>query len=276
MKNRILLLLVFVCTNMNVYALPKITTSITPIASIVAMLTEGSAEITAINISPGCPHHYNMKPSDRDKIANTEILIYIDDKFDGYAAHLSSKSKGKVVKISEFESINFLDENGQKNWHFWLDLDNVLAFQSEIAEVIKKEIPSLAKIVGDNMNKAKAKIESLRALKSLELSSVGEMVVLSDSIQHFIKGLDSTIIKLYQKQNSSLKDFGNLEYILNTDKPQCLVLDSLQNPAPFEKFNKKIIQLETENWEMPTDMSDSADLFCTKYLKMINQLKACH
>ena len=27
---------------------------------------------------------------------------------------------GKVVKISEFESINFLDEKGQKNWHFWL------------------------------------------------------------------------------------------------------------------------------------------------------------
>jgi zinc transport system substrate-binding protein len=275
MKNRILLLLVFVLTSVNAYALPKITSSITPIASIVAMLTEDNAEITAINVSPGCPHHYQMRPSDRDKIANTKILIYIDDKFDGYVTHLSSNFKGKVVKISEFESINFLDENGINNWHFWLDLESVLAFQHQIAEVIKKEIPSLSKIIDDNMNKAQAKVKSLRVLKLLELASLDEVVVLSDSLEHFIKDIDGTIIKLYQKQNSSLKDFKNLEYVLNSDQSQCLVLDSLQDPAAYAKFNKKIIQLETENWEMPSNMSASSDLFCIKYLKMINQLKTC-
>ena len=52
------------------------------------MLTENNAEISAINLVAGCPHHYQMKPSDKEKIASAKILIYIDDHFDGYASHL--------------------------------------------------------------------------------------------------------------------------------------------------------------------------------------------
>ncbi len=275
MKNKILLLILVIFVNFNAQAVLKITTSITPIASIVAMLTEDNVEISAINISAGCPHHYQMRPSDKEKIINASMLIYIDDSFDGYAAHLATNFKGKVIRISNLKSINFDDENGRKNWHFWLDLDNVLNLQEELAVIISAEIPSLAKIVSDNINKAREKIKSLDRLKKYELASVGEVVVLSDSLDHFVKNMDGSIIKLYQKHHSSLKDFDNLEYILNTDQPQCIVLDMLQDPASYKKFNKKIIRLETENWQMPADMSDSFDLFCTKYLKMINQLKAC-
>jgi len=275
MKNKFLLLVLVVLVNLKAQALPKITTSITPVASIVAMLTENNAEISAINVAPGCPHHYQMRPSDKEKLANASMLIYIDDNFDGYAAHLANNFKGKVVKISDFKSINFLDENAVVNWHFWLDLDNVLNLQEELAVLIKQEIPSLTKVVDDNMNKAKAKIQSLKRLKQHELASLGEIVVLSDSLDHFVKNSTESIIKLYQKSNASLKYFAKLESVLNRDVPQCIILDSTQNLEKYKKFSKKIIQLEAENWEMPTNMTDSYDLFCTKYLKMINQLKDC-
>ncbi|MEM6338632.1 MAG: zinc ABC transporter substrate-binding protein [Pseudomonadota bacterium] len=275
MKNKILLLVLTLFVSVNAYAKPKIATSITPIASIVSMLTESNAEISAINVSAGCPHHYQMKPSDKEKIVDAKILIYIDEHFDGYASHLIPNFKGKVVKISDFKSITFLGEEGETNWHFWLDLDNVQAFQKELAEIIKSEIPELAKIIDDNMNKAQAKIESLKRLKKYDLASHGEIVVLSHSLDHFVNDMVGSIIKLYQKHSSSLKDLDNLEYILNTDQPQCIVIDSMQDSKTYKKYKKKIVQLEAENWEMPNDMSDSSDLFCTKYLKMINQLKTC-
>ena len=199
MKNKIILLVLALLVNVNAYAIPKIATSITPIASIVSMLTENNAEISAINVSAGCPHHYQMRPSDKEKIASAKMLIYIDDHFDGYAAHLASNFKGKVIKISDFDSINFLDEDGQKNWHFWLDLDNVLALQEELATIIKSEIPELAKIVDDNMNKAKAKIKSLKRLKKHDLASHGEIVVLSDSLAHFVKGMEGVSCKTLSK-----------------------------------------------------------------------------
>lgn len=273
MRNKILflVLLLFVSSN-SAYAMPKISTSITPIASIVAMLTENSAEISAINVSAGCPHHYQMRPSDKEKIISAKMLIYIDEGFDGYAAHLASGFNDKVVKISEFEAINFLDEKGQKNWHFWLDLDNVFILQEKLATIIKSEIPEIAKTVDDNMNKAREKIKSLKRLKKYDLSSHGELIVLSDSLAHFVKDMEEPVIKLYQKHSSSLRDLENLEYILNTDQPQCIMIDSLQNPEIYEKYNKTVIQLDAENWEMSTDISN---MFCTKYLEMINQLKTC-
>lgn len=272
MRNKILFLVLLLSVGSNAYAMPKISTSITPIASIVAMLTGNSVEISAINVSTGCPHHYQMRPSDKEKIVSAKMLIYIDEAFDGYAAHLASNFNGKVVKISEFESINFLDEKGQKNWHFWLDLDNVLLLQEKLATIIKSEIPEIAKTVDDNMNKAREKIKSLKRLKKHDLTSHGEIIVLSDSLAHFVKDIEEPVIKLYQKDSSSLKDLENLEYILNTDQPQCIAIDSLRNSEIYEKYNKKIVQLDAENWEMPADISN---MFCTKYLEMINQLKSC-
>lgn len=273
MRNKILFLVLLLSVSSdNTYAMPKISTSITPIASIVAMLTENSAEISVINVSAGCPHHYQIRPSDKEKIISAKMLIYIDEGFDGYAAHFASGFNSKIVKISEFESINFLDEKGQKNWHFWLDLDNVLILQEKLAAIIKSEIPEIAKSVDDNMNKAREKIKSLKRLKKYDLSSHGELIVLSDSLAHFVKDMEKPVIKLYQKHSSSLKDLENLEYILNTDQSQCIAIDSLQNHEIYEKYNKTVVQLDAENWKMSTDISN---MFCTKYLEMINRLKTC-
>jgi len=272
-KNKILLLILVLLANAALGGQPKIVTSITPIASIVSMLVDGAVKVVAIDVSAGCPHHYQMRPSDKDKIADSQMLIFIDDSFDGFAGKLFSKFQDKTVKISELNSVNFLDENGQKNWHFWLDLKNVLAFQEEIANILLKYFPELEDIILSNKNKAKAKITSLIKLKQHELKSINELVILSDSFEHFFAGMDARIIKLYQRANSSLRDFENLEHILNTDRPQCIVIDSTQDSATYKKFNKKIIQIESENWTVGDNMS--RDLFYTKYLKMINQLKDC-
>ena len=273
MKNKILLLILVLFANAALGAKPRIVTSITPIAGIVSMLVDGAAEVVAIDISAGCPHHYQMRPSDKDKIADSQMLIFIDDSFDVFAGKLFARFQDKTVKISELNLINFLDANGQKNWHFWLDLKNVLAFQEELANILLKYFPELKDTILSNKNKAQAKITSLMKLKQRELESVNELVILSDSFEHFFAGMSTRIIKLYQRENSSLRDFRNLEHILNTDQPQCIVIDNTQDSAIYKKFSKKIIQIESENWTVDDNML--RDLFYTKYLEMINQLKDC-
>lgn len=275
MNNKILLLTLVLFANVAYGARPKIVTSITPIASIISMMTENAAEIVAIDMSAGCPHHYQMRPSDKDKVINAKMLVYIDDSFDGFAGRLFTKFKGKTVKLSELKSINFVDDSGKKNWHFWLDLQNILALHNELSDILLKEFPELEYSIISSQNKIKAKITSLMQLKNNELKSIGELVVLSDSLAHFFIDVDTKITKLYQKSNSSLKDLEKLEYALNSDLPQCIVIDSSQDPEAYRKFNKKIIQLDSENWSLENDMSGSWDLFCNKYLKMINQLQGC-
>ncbi len=262
-------------SSLSANAKPKIVTSITPIASLVAMLTEDEADVIAINTSSGCPHHYQMKPSDKEKIFDAKMLIYIDDNFESFAGKLAEKFKGKVIKISDFGSINFQDDKDAINWHFWLDLDNVLALHEELAEVIIKEVPELKLIVESNRNKARAKIKSLIQLKDHELSSIKDMFVVSDSFEHFFNGIDAGVVKLYQKEHSSLKDYSDIESILNNQTNQCVVVDSNQDDSVYKKFNKRIVKIDSENWISEDENGSKVDLFCKKYLEMIELLKQC-
>jgi zinc transport system substrate-binding protein len=259
------------CANAN----PKIVTSITPLASLVAMLTEDAAEVEAINVSPGCPHHYQMKPSDKTKILNAKIFIYIDENFDSFAANLAKKFKGRVVKISDFKTLNFQDYKGAINWHFWLDLKNVLAFYNELAEILIKEMPELQMVIESNRDKARSKIQLLISLKENEISFTEEIVLVSDSLEHFFKNVDANIARLYQKTYSSLKDYSDIKNILGSNTQQCVIIDARQDDTIYKKFNKKIIKLESENWESENKDIAEIDLFYTKYLEMINLLKAC-
>ncbi|MBA2629276.1 MAG: zinc ABC transporter substrate-binding protein [Rickettsiaceae bacterium] len=275
MKYRLVLLLLIVVNNFSANAKPKLVTSITPVASLVAMLTEDEADVVAINISSGCPHHYQMKPSDKEKVFESKMLIYIDDSFDSFAGKIAEKFKGKVVKISSFRSLNFQDEKEGINWHFWLDLNNVLAFHDELAAILIKEIPELKTVVESNKSKAHAKIRSLIQLKYHELASIKDIVVVSDSLEHFFKSIDTGVIKLYKETHSSLRDYSDIEYTLGNDTPQCIVIDSAQDDSVYKKFNKRIVKLDSENWI--NDDSDGArvDLFYRKYLEMIELLKEC-
>ena len=275
MKYRLVLLLLIVVSNFSANAKPKLVTSITPVASLVAMLTEDEAEVVAINISSGCPHHYQMKPSDKEKIFESQMLIYIDDSFDSFAGKLAEKFKGKVVKISSFRSLNFQDEKEGINWHFWLDLNNVLAFHDELAAILIKEIPELKTVVESNKSKARAKIRSLIQLKYHELASIKDIVVVSDSLEHFFKDIDTGVIKLYKKTHSSLRDYSDIEYTLGNDTPQCIVIDSAQDDSVYKKFNKKIVKLDSENWINNDSDGVRVDLFYRKYLEMIELLKGC-
>jgi zinc transport system substrate-binding protein len=275
MKNKILLLIMIAFINMKAYGLERISVSVSPIASIVGMVVGDSAEISVINASGGCPHHYQMKLSDKEKLDDAKILIYIDDGFDCYAGRLASNFKGKIVKISQLSSIDFLDSEGQVNWHFWLDLDNVLVLLNELANVIKIEIPSLSNVIDSNLNRSVEKIKSLKRFKAHILAHLEDAAILSDSLGHFTKDMSGSIIQLYQRDNSSLKSFDNLENSLNSENIRCIVIDNLQNPGVYEKYNKKIIQLDSENWLIENTTLDIQNLFCDQYIKMIESLKGC-
>lgn len=231
--------------------LPKIVTSTTPIASIVAGIIGDAAEVVAVNDgSSGCPHHYHLKPSDKDKTTNAKILIYIDDNFDGFAAKLFQNSTGKIVKISDMKSINFIGADGKRNWHFWLDLNNILALQAEISELLIAEFPDKKDSILENKTKADKKIQKLISLKSEGLQNLSQLALMSDSLEHFATNIDAPTIRLYQKPNASLKGLTQLDQALSVKMQQCIVLDSEQDPKLFAKYNKKIVTLESENWSL--------------------------
>ena len=84
MKNKVTLLLVcltMILTNQRAYSKPNILVTITPIASLVAMLTKDKADIIILDTSGGCPHHHSAKPSDKSLIfffslaSESEVIV---------------------------------------------------------------------------------------------------------------------------------------------------------------------------------------------------------
>ena len=229
------------------------------------MLVKDKARVIAINDgSSGCPHNYHMKPSDRDKIVGAGMAIYIDDKFDVFAEKLLDGFPGSVVRISDMSSISFTGADGTNNWHFWLDLQNILALQNELAHILIQKFPELKEHIIANKMKADQKIKTLMVQKSKALKGLSELVLISDSLEHFATDIDSgvKITRLYKKTNGSLQYITRLDKILTSQTEQCVLLDIEQDEKLFTKYGKKIVKLDSENWALPEKKHSHQIVFC--------------
>lgn len=273
MKNKILILFINLLICDFTYAKPNIVVSITPIASLISMLTQGEANIRILDISGGCPHHHHAKPSDKSLIENAQMLVYIDEDFDGIATSVLHDYSGTKIRISNFLSIDFRGSDGTINWHFWLDLNNVKELQKEIAAALIQTFPEIKNEVQKNLSYSIEKIDVLAKIKSsLHFASTA---LLSDSLEHFFKSLKNEQLRIFQTSNTSLKNMQQLNKTLNSDSVKCIVLDPDQDASSYSKYNKIIIQLDSENWALPDNADDISDLFINKYTKMIDQMKGC-
>jgi zinc transport system substrate-binding protein len=278
MKNKVTLLLVcltMILTNQRAYSKPNILVTITPIASIVAMLTKDKADIVILDTSGGCPHHHSAKPSDKSLIDNSEMVIYIDDQFDSLVSSMLLNYKGKKVRISDFSSIDFKGIDGQHNWHFWLDLNNVKLILKDIADNIIKTFPEIKKEVTKNLAESYVIIDNLDKLKQSKLVKLESAVLLSDSLEHFFKSINNSEVKVFDISNASLKNIQKLDDVLSSESLKCIVLDVNQNSQSYSKYNKLIIQLDSENWTLKDKTNISGNLFVDQYSKMINLVESC-
>ena len=257
------------------HAKPKIVTTISPVAGMIAMLTGDSAEVISLNTNGGCPHHYHLKPSDLKHINDADIIIYIDEKFDGKIIKLSKKSNAHLIRISDNKQINFTDEAGNNNYHFWLDLNNILPLQQEVSQALIKLMPEIEQTLIANQARALQDINALTRLKNDGLINLPELIIISDSLEHFFKNTKLNIIKAYySSEHASLQNYSKLKQILKTDKSQCIVLDRDQNIDIYKKFSKTTAQIDSENWQINQPKIDH-NFYYNQYIKIINQLNSC-
>lgn len=261
-------------TNFTALAKAKIVTSITPLASIVAMLVKDDADVSSIVTSNICPHHYHLKISDLDKIKKADIVIYIDDQFDNFVPKLVNTNNSNIIKISRFKSLQIIDNNGHPNWHFWLDLSNVQILLEELSLKLAGYFPEKRAKIYHNLSKAKERIGDLAAMKIKILANLPRLILLSDSLEYFFIDNKSELYKLYQPNHKSLKYLAKLQQLIKEPNNKCLILSKDQDGKFYQKFNCPIIQLDSENWQ--TSKEKMVDLFYHQYLKMIKQVALCN
>ncbi len=255
---------------------PNIVVSITPIASLVAMVTKDKANITILDSAGGCPNNHHAKPSDKVILENSQMVIYIDDDFDSAICSMLENYEGIKLKISDIPSINFITLENRRNYHFWLDLENAKIMQSEIAEIIIKHFPDLETDIKNNLADAKVELDLLSKLKSQYLPSLVSTILLSDSLEHFVKNISVPRLESFVVTNSSLKNVNRLKEALGSKAYRCVLLSNEQLTEPYERYGKKLITFNSENWELKKNSALAVqNIFIDEYTKMIKQLKEC-
>ncbi len=250
----------------------KIVTSITPLASIIAMLVKEQAEIVAIANNNDCPHHYNLRPSDLKKVKDADIVFYIDEQFDGFAGKLMNGHSKNVIKISNFDRLKIISNDSYDNWHIWLDLDNVKILLEQLSQILSQRFPEISSAVYQNFEEAKKQIGDLAKIKHQRLASLTDVILLSDSLEYFFDNSQKRVAKLYSSDQKSLKYISNLEHLLSMSNSKCLLLSLDQDVALYKNFKVEVVAIESENWQVT---NINSDLFYNQYLKIINQMSKC-
>lgn len=273
-KHIVFIILFLYHSHVTAYERIKIVTTITPLASITAMiLGDEGVTISAINNVAGCPHHHSLKFSEREQINNADYFIYIDRYFDNPIANAPREFTGYKIEISKFQSINFKANNQDINWHFWLNLDNVIALCKELSFIFCQNMPDLKPQIIKNTHEAIKKLQDLKKYKADSLQHLAPLLITSDSLEHFFTEIDTDITHIYKKSMQSLGQYHQLEHFLKTEKTHIVVADVHQNVALYKKFKLDIVQLDSENWHINLKTDRYSELFIKKYLSMIDQLK---
>jgi len=129
--------------------------------------------------------------------------------------------------------------------------------------------------VQENLKEALIKIEELDKLKKYKLANLASVALLSDSLEHFFKSIKNSQLHIFQTSNTSLKNMKKLDNALSSDNIKCIILEIDQNAELYKKYNKIIVQLDSENWNLNENTKFIEKLFIEKYSKMINQLNVC-
>lgn len=273
----LLSLLIVLLISPSITAKPKIFVSIKPIAALVAMLGQDLIEIQTSSNFSGCPHDYSAKPSDLAKVRAADLVIYIHEDFDVFAAKLAKSGNSQnIVKIGSFANLNIIPYNKHhNNWHLWLDLHNAGIILENLSTILINKFPELKNAIRFNLSQAMDMIEDLDKVRKAKLSGLKEVILLSDSLEYFFIAGGYKVKKMYTTAfNHSLKFADNVNKALEESSGKCAVIASSDYFNLYKKIKANIIQLDGENWP---DISGVQlwDEYVYNYSAMLEHMTGC-
>lgn len=270
MKKLFFVMIMIFSLNSLASAKIKVVTSITPIASLFAMVGGDDIDITILSKSDGCPHHHSLKPSELRNIENADILAFIDKNFEGFMIPVISKSNGRIFEISKIP--NLIVSNN--NWHIWLLPSNTMLILKSILELLVELRPENVASFQNNYD------EGIRILKGLENKRLSILkinvsyILLSHSAEYLFYNF-SNIKKMYQSDYTSIKNLNILEKEKVSDQLCCFVLDANQHMKTYSNLlgtKAHIISINAENWSN-SYILDS--LYYNEYDKILDTIASC-
>jgi len=253
-------------------ALNIVTTS-SPLAAIFHMITTNDDKITYL-VNHGCPHNYQMQPSQIHLIKKANIIAYINEEFDNFILKASSNNeKSYVIKFSNLDLSLMKNSSGFTNWHVWMDTKNVRLMLFEIMDVVSKLRPQKKDTYLDNYNKSMHLLDLLD--KKAATLSASTTLLLADNLEYLFTKFKTPPSKiLLGSKQATIEYVKNLRAQADSGKFYCAVISNHQSEDYYNNMlnNKlKIVTLNPENWLI--NEKDSPELiYFSNVQSMLNNL----
>lgn len=187
----------------------KVLTSFYPLYIMTLNITNGAQNVEVGNMADkitGCIHDYTLSTADLKKFEDTNIFIQNGAGLESFSQKvIDAYPNVKIVNCADSISNFIEDEDGDKNGHVWLGLDNYESEVKEIASKLSENNSSNASIYEEN---ARAYIQKIDEIKT-KFNGISNLngknaICLNESLEYLLNDLkiNTTMIETDHEQNS--------------------------------------------------------------------------
>ena len=187
----------------------KVLTSFYPLYIMTLNITDGAQNVEIENMADkinGCIHDYTLSTADLKKFENTNIFIQNGAGLESFSQKvIDAYPNVKIINCADSISNFIEDEDGDKNGHVWLGLDNYESEVKEIANKLSEDNSENASIYQANSNKYIQKIDEVKTkFNSISNLNGKNAVCLNESLEYLLNDLkiNTTMIETDHEQNS--------------------------------------------------------------------------
>jgi zinc transport system substrate-binding protein len=236
--------------------------TIKPLYSLVAHLTEGIETPVLLMKQRQSPHHYNMRPSERDLLAKARMIIWLGPQMESFLSKIIQQQKSSAIAVSVMQAKNLKLLTKRKKHspgenhtssidkpephtidpHIWLSAHNAIAISFHIAESLISNNPKNSGLYKKNLQQLISKISQTKDfIKSTLKNSSQPYIAFHDAFQYFeneyeLNYIDS--INYDEETGTSLKHIRQIKARIDKDNIQCLVYQA-PKPAIIDSLTKQ-------------------------------------
>ena len=226
-------IIILLLYSFNVNAAPYVVASIKPFHSIVAALTENIYTTKLLLNSNQDAHNFHLKTSQISHIKKADILIIVDPHFEsGLKKIIASISTDKTIIIADISKIHLLknNENSYKNYHLWLNINNMKVAANSIARTLIEIDPLNHSAYNNNLQTLLSRLEQLDKEIKSKLSKIIDypIATYSNTFQYFLKSnklQNPVMVTKYHGDRLSLYEAIKARKSIKKHKTSCMLSD---------------------------------------------------
>lgn len=136
----------------------KVLSSIRPLALLVKDIGKDMVEVESLLTASASPHHYSLKVSDKRKLQNADLVVWVGPQMEGFMQSLV-RNKPHLPMNPDGEVGHDHSHHHDELLHLWLSLPDVLSYAEKLTKELIALQPGLKARLQANMAEFKTRLQ---------------------------------------------------------------------------------------------------------------------